>query len=243
MKNEDMRVHMKVPISQNGEFQMPPSKKLLRRQGSLILGEEPSKASTGGYKGNPRTGIRGLADQLNCALWLTNLPPDCKEWEVLSVVDTGAVIACKITRPQGTFVKAAAKLGFKHPEAAARFIRRCSGLGRIMIRDHTVRVAYNEWGCIRYRNKKRTRVLSIEGPAEHVDYDDRKGYFDCFCDYEMSGWQRASSEIPGYRVLIWEFARINGQATQCLNGLMCHPVYGEFLTVKFAPDPCGRFYP
>ncbi|KAI9647005.1 hypothetical protein NHQ30_005006 [Ciborinia camelliae] len=225
------------------QFQMVPSRKLQRRRCSLADGEEESQTSSGGYKGNPAAGIRNLPDHQNCALWLTNLPADIQPHEVFEVINTGAVSAFEVTRPQGVFVKSAAKLVFKHPEAAARFIDRCEHRGGILIRRHRIKVRYNTFGHCRYRQPERTRMLTIEGPVEDVIYDDLKLYFESFCDHELSGWEFASSEIPGYRKLILGFARINGQATQCLEGLKIHPVYGKVLTVKYASDPCGQFYP
>lgn len=107
------------------QFQMPPSKKLLRRQGSLGPDDSVSQTSPDGYKGDPAAGIRNLADHLNCALWLTNLDPKMQTHEIFEKIDAGAVSAFGITRPQRIYTMAAAKLVFKHPEAAARFIHQC----------------------------------------------------------------------------------------------------------------------
>lgn len=106
-----------------------------------------------------------------------------------------------------------------------------------------MKALYNTFGHRRYKNSKKTRVLSVEGPAEYVEYQDLKLYFESFCDHELSNWEACPSSVLGHRKLIWGFARIDGQAVQCLEGLKAHPVYGKFLTVKYAPDPCGRIHP
>ncbi|ESZ89858.1 hypothetical protein SBOR_9754 [Sclerotinia borealis F-4128] len=240
--NEELNMPKEaVPFAD--QFQMEPSKRLLRRNGSLIPGEEPSPHPSSNYKGNPAAGLIGLPHHLNCALWLTNLPPDIQPFEVFEEINTGAVSAFEITRPQGIFVMSAAKLIFKHPEAAARFISQSEGPTGIIVRRRRIKVRYNMFGHRRYRKDERTRVLAIEGPVEHIEYEDLKLYFESFCDHELSGWEYVPSSIPGYRKLVWGFARIDGQATQCLNGIRSHPVWGKVLTVDYAPDPCGRFYP
>ncbi|KAF7875305.1 hypothetical protein EAF04_002477 [Stromatinia cepivora] len=240
--NEELNMpHESEPYAD--QFQMAPSKRLQRRKGSFIPDEDESQTSSGNYKGNPRAGVRGLPDHLNCALWLKNLPADIQAHEVFEQIHTGAVSAFEITRPQGIYVMCAAKLVFKHPEAATRFKNQCESVRGIYIRRRRIKVCYNTFGHRRYRNKQKTRILCIEGPSEYVIYDDLKLYFESFCDHELSDWDFAPSRIPGHRKLILGFARIEGQARQCLEGLRAHPVYGKYLTVEYAPDPCGALYP
>ncbi|QSZ35734.1 hypothetical protein DSL72_006856 [Monilinia vaccinii-corymbosi] len=231
-----------VPYADQFQFRMPASRKLLRRTGSLGPGDSVSQTSSGGYRGHPASGIRNLASNLNCALWLTNLHPHVQPREVFDKIHTGAVSAFEIARPKGFFVMSAAKLVFKHPAAAARFVILC-GSGAIWIRGRKVEARYNHFGQLRYWGSERTRVLCVEGPTKYVDYEGLKRYFESFCEHELSHWETRASSIPGHRKLIWEFVRIDGQARQCFEALKVHPVYGKVLTVSYAPDPCGRIYP
>ncbi|KAF7885298.1 uncharacterized protein EAF01_011363 [Botrytis porri] len=225
------------------QFTLAPSRKLQRRNGSFVRSEEDSQTSSGNYKGNPRAGIRELPDDLNCALWLTNLTADIQAHEVFDEIHTGAVTAFEITRPQGEYVMSAAKLIFKHPEAAARFKDQCESAEGIIIRGHRVNARYNTFGYQRYKCEGRSRMISIEGPSRYVVYDHFKVFFETFCDHELSGWEYVETAVKGNRKMIMGFARINGQATQCLEALQMHPVYGEHLIVEYAPDPCARDFP
>ncbi|KAM0137350.1 hypothetical protein ACHAP3_004157 [Botrytis cinerea] len=225
------------------QFSLPPSRKLQRRNRSFVPSSEDSQTSSGNYKGNPRAGIRELSDHLNCALWLTNLAADIQAHEVFDEIHTGAVSAFEITRPQGEYIMSAAKLIFKHPEAAALFKDQCNNEHGIIIRGRRVNARYNTFGYRRYKSEDKTRMISIEGPSRYVVYDDLKVFFETFCDHELSGWEYVEAAVKGNRKMIMGFARINGQATQCLEALQMHPVYGEHLVVQYAPDPCARDSP
>ncbi|KAF5875706.1 uncharacterized protein Bfra_011469 [Botrytis fragariae] len=224
-------------------IQSSPSRKLQRRNGSFVPSEEDSQTSSGNYKGNPRAGIRELSDHLNCALWLTNLAADIQAHEVFDEIHSGAVTAFEITRPQGEYIMSAAKLVFKHPEAAARFKDQCESAEGIVIRGRRVNARYNTFGYRRYKCEDKTRMISIEGPSRYVVYDHFKVFFETFCDHELSGWEYVETAVKGNRKMIMGFARINGQATQCLEALQMHPVYGEHLIVEYAPDPCAKDFP
>ncbi|THV52214.1 hypothetical protein BGAL_0085g00030 [Botrytis galanthina] len=225
------------------QFSLAPSRKLQRRNNSFVPSEEDSQTSSGNYKGNPRAGIRGLSDHLNCALWLTNLAADVQAHEVFDEIHTGAVTAFEITRPQGEYIMSAAKLVFKYPEAAARFKDQCESEEGIVIRGRRVNARYNTFGYCEYKSKGKTRMISIEGPSRFVVYDHFKVFFETFCDHELSGWEYVEAAVRGNRKMIIGFAKINGQATQCLEALQMHPVYGEHLVVEYAPDPCGKDFP
>ncbi|TGO64785.1 hypothetical protein BOTNAR_0084g00160 [Botryotinia narcissicola] len=225
------------------QFSVAPSRKLQRRNNSFVPSEEDSQTSSGNYKGNPRAGIRGLSDHLNCALWLTNLAADIQAHEVFDEIHTGAVTAFEITRPQGEHVMSAAKLVFKYPEAAARFKDQCESEEGIIIRGRRVNARYNTFGYCQYKSEDKTRMISIEGPSRYVVYDHFKVFFETFCDHELSGWEYVEAAVKGNRKMIIGFARINGQATQCLEALQMHPVYGEHLIVQYAPDPCAKDFP
>ncbi|TGO10943.1 hypothetical protein BTUL_0121g00160 [Botrytis tulipae] len=205
------------------QFSVVPSRKLQRRNNSFAPSEEESQTSSGNYKGNPRAGIRGLSDHLNCALWLTNLAADIQAHEVFDEIHTGAVTAFEITRPQGEYIMSAAKLVFKYPEAAARFKDQCDSEEGIVIRGRRVNARYNTFGYFQYKSEDKTRMISIEGPSRYVEY--------------------VKSAVKGNRKMIIGFARINGQATQCLEALQMHPVYAEHLTVEYVPDPCAKDFP
>ncbi|KAF7926103.1 uncharacterized protein EAE97_010403 [Botrytis byssoidea] len=225
------------------QFSVAPSRKLQRRNNSFVPSEEDSQTSSGNYKGNPRAGIRGLSDHLNCALWLTNLAADIQAHEVFDEIHTGAVTAFEITRPQGEYVMSAAKLVFKYPEAAARFKDQCESEEGIVLRGRRVNARYNTFGYCQYKSEDKTRMISIEGPSRYVVYDHFKVFFETFCDHELSGWEYVEAAVKGNRKMLIGFARINGQATQCLEALQMHPVYGEHLIVQYAPDPCAKDFP
>ncbi|KAF7915414.1 hypothetical protein EAE99_010187 [Botrytis elliptica] len=225
------------------QFSLAPSRKLQRRNGSFVPSEEDSQTSSGNYKGNPRAGIRGLSDHLNCALWLTNLAADIQAHEVFDEIHIGAVTAFEITRPQGDYIMSAAKLVFKYPEAAARFKYQCESEEGVVIRGRRVNARYNTFGYRQYKSEGKTRMISIEGPSRYVIYDHFKVFFETFCDHELSGWEYVETAVKGNRKMIMGFARINGQATQCLEALQMHPVYGVHLIVDYAPDPCAKDSP
>ncbi|ESZ90828.1 hypothetical protein SBOR_8773 [Sclerotinia borealis F-4128] len=109
--------------------------------------------------------IKDLADNLNCSVFVTHLPEEIKHHEIFAVINTGSVISLHIMGPVVGCPFSAAKIVFKYPEGAARFIAKVNNSpDGIAIRDHHFCVVYNDHGMVKHTPEHQSRVIHIEGP-------------------------------------------------------------------------------
>lgn len=108
--------------------------------------------------------IQNLPYYLNCALWLSNIPPSATPAEIFDQIDDGDVVALHINAPDESHPNSAATLVFKAPESAARFMDRGKSWVGIFVKGQRLFVRYNTRGNIRRTDDvHRTRVLVVEG--------------------------------------------------------------------------------
>jgi hypothetical protein len=81
----------------------------LSRQNSKRLGDKSKGFKDDGSK---------MPDYMNCALWLTNLPPATTEADLVQEIRTGAVCSVHIRPPKDGHDTAAATIVFMKPSGA-----------------------------------------------------------------------------------------------------------------------------
>jgi hypothetical protein len=84
------------------------------RRNSTRLGDRSK-----GFKGNGSK----MPDYMNCALWLTNLPPGTTEADLVKEIQTGAVCSVHIRPPKDGHDTAAATIVFMKPSGAQGFLQ------------------------------------------------------------------------------------------------------------------------
>ncbi|KAG5939447.1 hypothetical protein E4U60_000898 [Claviceps pazoutovae] len=179
-----------------------------------------------------------LAPDQNCALWLTNLPPDIRVRELLSTIrNVGRVYATFINDPDGhVHATAAAKLVFFTPEAAQRLLAQCL-VTPLVIRGYLVKMALNR---IKYAKNNmengESRVLIITGQADFVNTSTLTAFFQARFQFQVD--DAACLMIhKGRAVVEYKFGSYRCQAQMGMKSLMLDQPVGLEM-VEYGADPC-----
>ncbi|KAJ8064219.1 hypothetical protein OCU04_006567 [Sclerotinia nivalis] len=208
---------------------------------------KPSNYST--YRGISKgiKGIKNLADHLNCSVFISHLPEKVYYHEIFSIINTGSVISAYIDDPIYGCPFSTAKITFKYPEGAARFIEQANSAEGIKIREHYLSVLYNAHGMVKYPIEHQSRVLYIEGPIHKMSGMFWKSYFIKITRFNLEyvGYLPLAQPHQFRRMMEFRFVRIGAQAERFFTAIIedpqfyC-PKYGRDVTVKYGEDPCGR---
>ncbi|KAG6114556.1 hypothetical protein E4U14_001362 [Claviceps sp. LM454 group G7] len=179
-----------------------------------------------------------LAPDQNCALWLTNLPPDIRVRELLSTIrNVGRVYATFINDPDGhVHATAAAKLVFFTPEAAQRLLTQCL-VTPLVIRGYLVKMALNR---IKYAKNSmdngESRVLIITGRADFVNTSTLTAFFQARFQFQID--DAANLMIhKGRAVVEYKFGSYRCQAQMGMKSLLLDQPAGLEM-VEYGADPC-----
>ncbi|POR33669.1 Uncharacterized protein TPAR_06127 [Tolypocladium paradoxum] len=182
--------------------------------------------------------IDDLPNELNCALWLTNLPADIDYPELLrSIRYIGRVYCTFINYPDNVrHHTAAAKVVFFTPAAAQKLLAE-TWTKTLVIREHRVRASHN-----RIRTQEtctsgnKSRVLIITGSADFVNPVNLRIWFGKRFQFHEDQFFEL---IKAGRRVVWEF-RFGSYRCQSQMGKMSlekdRPV--GFEKVEFGDDPC-----
>ena len=182
--------------------------------------------------------VDNLPNELNCSLWLTNLPADVDYPELLRCIrHVGRVYCTFINYPDGSHHHtAAAKVVFFTPAAAQKFLSE-SWTQTLFIREHRVRASYNRIRTPETRMAgNKSRVLIITGSVDFVNPANLRVWFgNRFQFHEDQFFELIKA---GDRV-VWEF-RFGSYRCQSQMGKMSlekdRPA--GFEKVEFGDDPC-----
>lgn len=161
--------------------------------------------------------VDGLQDDLNCSLFVKNLPIDVKIADLTAIITTGALVSLSIrlALPPKHLLPAAG-ISFKQPEAAAEFmaqVRSRAGLSLCGIKIKARDISYNYHGMMAFpEDSKKTRVLLITGPSRFMNWEHWKSYFDSCAKYQISHKAFRAGRDAKQGELEVGFARIDGQA-------------------------------
>ncbi|KAG5954209.1 hypothetical protein E4U58_000151 [Claviceps cyperi] len=179
-----------------------------------------------------------LAPDQNCALWLTNLPPDIRVRELLSTIrNVGRVYATFINDPDGhVHATAAAKLVFFTPEAAQRLLAQCL-VTPLVIRGYLVKMALNRIKCAENSMENgESRVLIITGQADFVNTSTLTAFFQSRFQFQID--DAANLMIhKGRAVVEYKFGSYRCQAQMGMKSLLLDQPAGLEM-VEYGADPC-----
>ncbi|KAG6300057.1 hypothetical protein E4U45_004144 [Claviceps purpurea] len=179
-----------------------------------------------------------LAPDQNCALWLTNLPPDIRVRELLSTIrNVGRVYATFINDPDGhVHATAAAKLVFFTPEAAQRLLAQCL-VTPLVIRGYLVKMALNR---IKYAKNSmengESRVLLITGQADFVNTSALTAFFQARFQFQVDD-AACLMMHKGRAVVEYRFGSYRCQAQMGMKSLLLDQPAGLEM-VEYGADPC-----
>ncbi|KAG6009293.1 hypothetical protein E4U21_002897 [Claviceps maximensis] len=180
-----------------------------------------------------------LAPEQNCALWLTNLPPDIRERELLACVrNIGRVYATFINGPDGqAHATSAAKLVFFTPEAARKLLVYCTLVKPMVIRGHRVKIALNR---IKYAKNSmdngESRVLIITGHRKFVNEASLTLFFQSRFQFQID--EAATLITHKERAVVeYKFGSYRCQAQMGMKALLLDKPAGLEM-VEYGADPC-----
>ncbi|KAF7558601.1 hypothetical protein G7046_g5565 [Stylonectria norvegica] len=179
-----------------------------------------------------------LPPDKNCALWLTNLPPDVTHNELLARIRCiGRVWCAVINKPD--YVKhttAAAKVVFFTPDAASRYLTLSLTQG-LSIGGHQIKVTHNR---VKYSEQllvgNVSRVLIITGKSTFVNEDSLMRFFRGRFIFDVDEVVSLIN-VQGRSVVEFRFGSYRCQAQMGKIALEKDEPAG-FEKVEFGEDPC-----
>ncbi|KAF8863123.1 hypothetical protein BDZ45DRAFT_584314 [Acephala macrosclerotiorum] len=217
---------------------------MVQQRGMLTApGNIPFIHSNGHYQGNRNSNanrhqITNLADDLNCALFLRNIPMSASLSGVFDMVDTGAVYALHIMPPNGQYHTCAAKLTFMTPDGAAMFLAKARQ--GIRLEGYLLDARYNNREGYLCNTTALSRVLHVEGPETIMKVDYWFRYFRQVCVFQWDRVVELACPRPGRKCLEFRFARINGQAQTCLQEIQQQEEFAGLVDAGYGFDPCDQ---
>ncbi|KAG4440161.1 hypothetical protein IFR05_004370 [Cadophora sp. M221] len=188
--------------------------------------------------------VPGLDDELNCAIWMEDLPADTTTKWLLSKVRTGAVFAVHINGPTYTKLLAAAKVIFMKHTGAAKLLQYLKTPEGQQAFGGKAIGKWNVHGHVEYDHQEESRVLRIIGRAPYMTLRfwmsflkgmEAQGKF----SYQLSHYQYGRMPA-GELVVEIGFGRLDAQATFVRNTILRDPCFeGGLVEVEWAYDPCN----
>lgn len=194
------------------------------------------------YRGNRQSNsnkhqISNLNDQLNCALFLRNIPASCTLQRFFDSIDTGAVYSLHVMPPTGQYATCAAKLTFMNPESAAMYMQKIQQ--GVLFDGYRLQGVYNNREGYLRNTMTLSRVICVEGPEEMMSIDFWYRYFSQVSVFQWDRVFAGPSATPGKKRLEFRFARVNGQAQTCLQQIQQQEEFVGLVSVGYVVDPCG----
>ncbi|OAA39090.1 hypothetical protein NOR_06350 [Metarhizium rileyi] len=179
-----------------------------------------------------------LRPDQNCALWITQLPPDVKVTEILGHIhNAGRVYATFINPPDGIkHPRSAAKLVFFTPAGAQKLLA-YAWHHPFTIRGYKAQVAPNR---IKYDShstaKGESRVLIITGDKKFVNEGSLTAYFEGRFAFQIDKIQTLI-EFKNRAVVEYKFGSYRCQSQMGFKALLLDRPRGLEM-VEFGADPC-----
>ncbi|KAJ8064218.1 hypothetical protein OCU04_006566 [Sclerotinia nivalis] len=209
-----------------------PTNMLLREQGMI---PDKSRHDTN-YEGDENhPDLLDLPDNINCCMWIINIPKEVQYGEFMRILDCGAVAALSMVPPQNGHVTQAAKVTFKKVSSGAELYRRARHRGGLRIRNRKIKVWYNDYGAYEWKGPE-TRFLEIEAPAI-LDENFWHSYFSIWCKYTIISVVPLPCMKYSFASTRFEFVRIAGQAQTCFQAIRKDDAFLGQVKVQYGIDP------
>lgn len=220
------------------------SNELTRALERMKLGFSPA------YNGDPRLERNRSADvpnELNCSLFMVNLPPNLTTHRLITAVHamgpTGRIYATHINAPEPDrqHFGCAAKVIFFERKAAHEFFALCEEHG-LVIDGYSARVMWNRIKTAQQaHSRKTTRVLLIGGNRQFVNPSALTEYFRTKLQFQIDCIIPHTDGMDGKNAVVeYRFGSFRCQAEAAKMALV-----REHQDVKcfFHPDPCDPSHP
>ncbi|RSM04022.1 hypothetical protein CDV31_010212 [Fusarium ambrosium] len=248
------------PPAQQQQQQSPPSPRGFRPMAAIahnernfgarinpreVLPADPRAFSTN-YRGEHsvrNASVDDLPFEQNCALWLTNLPPDVTYQQLLAQIrNVGRIWCTVINAPDyDRHNTAAAKVVFFTPNPAQRLLQKSLTQG-LEVNGYAVKVTHNR---VKYGSQTLTgnasRVLIITGKTTFVNPESLTEFFKARFVFEVDEIieliNQGNRHKGGRSVVEYKFGSFRCQAQMGKMALEKDRPEG-FEKVDFGPDPC-----
>ncbi|TGJ84830.1 hypothetical protein E0Z10_g3903 [Xylaria hypoxylon] len=220
---------------------LPPSRHLISSVANL---QQPQGENSRAYQGNVflrRNIPAAIADEQNCRLWITGLPPTCTVHQLLKCISIGPIYACHINEPNSTGPKiwetAAASLTFFTADAANRFLA-LDAVQRFTVEGHVTRMVRHRIRTESVYVNGRSRVLRIVGDPNIVQPEYLSRIF-------SEGWEirfdtdymRFTADEEGkFNEIIWAFGSFRAQAHVIYMNI--NKFFAGRAQAMYIADPC-----
>ncbi|KAK7748650.1 hypothetical protein SLS53_000671 [Cytospora paraplurivora] len=217
------------------------------------LGEAYERVRLGfspAYNGDPhleRNRSANVSNDLNCSLFLVNLPPDLTTTRLIAAVHamgpTGRIYATHINAPEPDrqHYGCAAKVIFFERQAAQTFFSLCEQYG-FVVDGCTARVMWNRIKTAEQAHSRvTTRVLLIGGHRDFINPEALTAYFRTKLQFQVDRIIPHTDGMDGENAVIeYRFGSFRCQAEAAKMALM-----REHQDVRcfFHPDPCDPSHP
>lgn len=202
------------------------------------------------YNGDPhleRNRSANVPNDLNCSLFLVNMPPDLTTTRLIAAVHamgpTGRIYATHINAPEPDrqHYGCAAKVIFFERQAAQAFFSLCEQRG-FAVDGCAARVMWNRIKTAEQAHPRvTTRVLLIGGPRDFVNPEALTGYFRTKLQFQVDRIIPHTDGLDGENAVVeYRFGSFRCQAEAAKMALM-----REHQDVRcfFHPDPCDPGHP
>ncbi|KAF4979587.1 hypothetical protein FZEAL_4216 [Fusarium zealandicum] len=221
-----------------------------QRPAERIMPREPDNDGPVAFSGNYRgehsmrnASVEALAPELNCALWLTNLPPDVTHRQLLSQVrNVGRIWCTVINAPDWSrHTTAAAKVVFFTPAPAQLLLSKSLTQG-LDVNGYKVKVTHNR---VKYAEEpligNASRVLIVTGKTTFVNPESLTEFFKARFVFEVDEITelivQGNLHTGGRSVIEYKFGSFRCQSQMGKMALEKDRPDG-FEKVEFGPDPC-----
>ncbi|KAH9221391.1 hypothetical protein DL95DRAFT_519394 [Leptodontidium sp. 2 PMI_412] len=185
--------------------------------------------------------VPGLRDELNCAVWIEDLPVGITTEWFLEKVHTGAVFALHINESTTTQQNWAAKLVFMTHVGAANFLEYMESPNGQLAFGGAARAKWNLHGHVEYQNQGESRVLKIVGRTPFMDLRFWMEFLEGIENFKYQISHAGQWDMPdGTIVVEIGFGRLDSQAMFVRKTIMEDIFCGSFADVHWAQDPCAQ---
>jgi hypothetical protein len=181
--------------------------------------------------------------ELNCAVRISNIPPEAEDKELFALINNGKVFSFNKNPPMpGVHPTSAADLSFTTREGAEGFMWRANQPSGIYLRGNRLRVFWNRNRCcpVPDSDRRQSRVVHIQGPADKISVDVLENYLQKFVVFQLVDGKEWLLN-GGQKVVELSFGSIRGQsrcAFKCLLENFKDTSLDGLLGIRYGPDPC-----
>jgi hypothetical protein len=179
-----------------------------------------------------------LQDDLNCAVWIMNIPPQADHRELLYAIrHCGRIFSCWINPPTSQHRSCASKIVFTTRRGAENFIRQVISPSGVHVLGQRITAIWNRHKYREHRNQAQSRVIRLHGPACYVNRKTLDAYFSKLFFYHTCAVVEYGVN-DGMQYVDWYFGSILAQSAAAQMAISKEPLLKSIVSVEYLPDPC-----